>query len=154
MKIYINKLILSGWALYIISLVIPWSDAPFSGQLPGWFWQGINFFPFYYLVTFTEAKIAYIGAYTGSLSIIIMFISPLLLFLLNRTASKYYGYIIIVGFLLAFFSFCFEIFYSNQSSTLSLLLLFGYCVYVSSFGVLSIGFIKQISYIRKKNSSA
>lgn len=154
MKTYTNKLILSGWALYIISLIIPWSEALFGGWLPGGFWQGMNFFPFYYLVTIQEFKIIYIGAYALSISVIIMFISPLLLFLLNRTASKYYGYTIIVGFLSAFFSFCFEIFYPKELPYITFLFLLGYCVCVSSFGVLSIGFIKQISYLRHKSSSA
>ena len=154
MKIYTNKLILSGWALYIISLIIPWSEAPFGGWLLGGFWQGMNFFPFYYLITFQEAKIEHIGSYTLSLSVIIMFISPLLLFLLNWTAHKYYTYIIIAGLLLAFFSLCFELFYPKELSYLILYFIFGHCIYVSSFGVLSIGFIKQITYIRHRNSSA
>jgi len=149
MKTYINKFILSGWGLYIISLIIPWSEAPFGGWLPGVFWQGMNFFPLYHLVTIQEFKIIYIGAYTLSISVIIMFVSPLLLFLLNKTASKYYGYTIIVGFLLALFSFCFELFYPKQLPYITFLLLIGYCVYISSFGVLSIGFIKRMSYINK-----
>ena len=90
MKTYTNKLILSGWALYIISLVIPWSEALFGGWLPGGFWQGMNFFPFYYLVTIQEFKIIYIGAYALSLSIIIMFISPLLLCLLNKKTMSFH----------------------------------------------------------------
>jgi len=154
MKIYTNKLIYTGWALYIISLIIPWSDKPFSGWLLGWFWQGINFFPFYRLVTFQEAKIDHIGAYTLFLSVIIMFISPLLLILLNRSASKYYGYIIEAGFILAISSFCAVFIYLKPIPSPILLFLFGYCVYVSSFGVLSIGFVKQISYLKHRNNLA
>ena len=141
MKTYTNKFILSGWALYIISLIMPWSEALFSGGwLSGGFSQGISFFPLYYLVTIQEFEIIYVGAYALSLSVVIMLISPLLLLLLNWTATKYYGYISMVGFLLAIFSLCFEIFYTKNTS---LLFLFGHCVYVTSFGVLSIGFIKH-----------
>jgi len=154
MRAYTNKFILSGWAFYIVSLFIPWSAALFGGWMLGWFWQGMNFFPFFYLVTFQEAKIDHIGSYTLSLSIIIMLVSPVLLFLLNWTANKYYAYIIIVGLFLAIFSLCFELFYPKSLPYITLLFLFGYGVYISSYGVLSIGFIKQLSYIRHRRSPA
>jgi hypothetical protein len=154
MKIHMNRFILFGWILYIVSLTIPWSEAPFGGWLSGGFWQGMNLFPFYYLVTFQEANLQHIGSYTLSLSVIIMFLSPLLLFLLNRTANKYYGHIIVAGFFLAVFSFCFELFYPKELPYITLLFVSGYCVYISSFGVLSIGFVKQKAQIKHRKYSA
>jgi hypothetical protein len=73
-----------------------------------------------------------------------MLMSPLLLFLLNRTESKNYGYIVIMGFLLALYSFCSLFFESEPLHRPTPLFIFGYCVYVSSFGVLTYGFMKQI----------
>ncbi len=151
MKTYANKLIYTGWVLYIISLIVPWSGRPFGGWLSGWFWQGISFFPFYRLVTFQEAKIGYIGAYTLSLSIIIMFASPILLILANRRASKYYVYLVEAGFVLAISSFFGMFVYFEPIPSPILLFVFGYCIYVGAFGVLSLGFARQISCLTRRD---
>lgn len=145
---YINKLIYAGWLLYIISLVIPWSGRPFGGWLSGWFWQVVYFFPFFRFVTLQEANIEHIGAYALSLSVIIMFVSPLLLILLNRRPRKYYGYVIWIGFVLAVFSLCAVIFGPNAIPSPFWLFMLGYSIYVGSFAVLSIGFGKQTSFLK------
>ena len=154
MKIRTNKLIYTGWALYVISLVIPWSGKLFGGWLYGWFWQGSNFFPFFYYLIFQDGTVNELRAIPFVISIIIMFMSPILLVSVNKGASSFYGYIPVIGLGLAIISSYFVFFRPGQIPSPILLYAFGYCIYAISFGVLSIGFYKQMSYLRCKKSSA
>lgn len=142
----INKWIVLGWMFFLVSLFIPWTAKPFGGTLGGWYWIVMDFFPFFYLVSFTEVKVEHISAYLLSLSVIIMLASPLLLYLLNRTYNKLHANIILLGFFLALGAFFFEFFQPKEIPPPDSVI--GYLTYVCAYAMLAAGFIKHAFYVQ------
>lgn len=142
MEKYLNRWILTGWGLFILSVFVPWSTMLYGKPMAGWFWMVMDFFPFYYVVTLTEIKAEHISSYLLSLSIIFMVTSPLLLYLLNRTYNKWYAYPGIVCLPLAIGGFVFEFFVPKQLPPPDSVT--GYLLYVCACALLAVGFVKQM----------
>ena len=141
MKLKINIFIFLGWLLCNVALFVPWMATLFGGDwLSGWFWIVLNLHPFFFLVTFQEAKFEYIGSYLFSMSVIIMFVSPLLLYIVNRTYNRMYARIIVVGSLLAFASLFTVLLVPMQSPLPGSYI--GYFLYVCAYALLALGFVK------------
>lgn len=143
---YINNWIVSGWVLGNVALSVPWMTSFGGDWLPGWIWVWADLFPFYFLVTFQEAKIEHIESYLFSMSVIIMFVSPLLLYALNRTYNKLYARIILAGFMLALVAFAIVLFVPSQAKLLDLP--FGYFLYACAYALLALGFVKQAATLQ------
>lgn len=146
MKPFANKLIVAGWLLCTVALSLPWMVKPFGGWLSGWFWIALNYFPFYHLVTFREAKFEHLGAYLLIPSVFIMFASPLLLIALNRTCNRLYANVTLIGLVLALVAFVIELFLLLEHKYLDSYV--GNLLYVCAYGLLARGFVKQAARLQ------
>lgn len=144
-----DKLIYSGWGLYLVSLVMPWSARPFSGWLPGGFWQLIDLPPFLYALMMKQSGLKEIAATLAIMAGLIMWMSPLILYFLKRGTRGIYAYLPVVALIFAFLASGIKIYYYAATfSPLAFLYVLGNMVWVVSFALLCSGFIRQIAYIK------
>ncbi len=145
-----NSMIYAAWFLYLVSLIMPWSDRPFSGWLGGWLWQLTDLFPFIHLITAQHAgakEIASTLAITAGLN---MWLSPLLLYALNRGAKHRYAYIPLFGFACACLAFGLKIYYmKNEFEPIQGLYIVGNLVWMASFMLLSAGFTQHLKSLKQ-----
>jgi hypothetical protein len=139
-----NKLIISGWGLYLVSLVMPWSEAPFSGWIGGWWWQVIDLVKFFDLVSLYEFSVQAVAGFLAVVAAGIMWLSPLLLHLLNKDVKKLYGHLTVAAFVLALLSVLAKFYYMATSpQAIPGLYILGNLVWLASFGLLAVGFHRQ-----------
>ncbi|WP_455207197.1 hypothetical protein [Kaarinaea lacus] len=140
-----NKYIIAGWALYLASIIMPWSVKPFGGWLFGWFWQIADFFPFFRFVTLEQFGWLELSGTMAILAGMAMWVSPLFLYLLNKGVIETSGLVPLLSFILALASGAIKIvFIAEHDPPLGILYVLGNLLWIASFWILYIGFKKQV----------
>jgi hypothetical protein len=146
-----NKYILSGWALYLASMIVPWSDKPFGGWLYGWFWQMTDFFPFFRLITLEQFGWLELSSTMAIIAGMTMWLSPMFLYLLNKGVIEIFAFVPLWSLVLALASGAIKIaFIADYDPPLGILYVFGNLLWIASFWMLYTGFTKQISLNKDK----
>ena len=134
------------------SIFLPWSVKPIGGWLFGWFWQMADFFPFFRLVTLEQFSWLEVSSTMAIIAGMTMWISPLFLYLLNKGVIEISGFVPLLSFILALASGAIKIgFITDHDPPLGILYVFGNLLWIASFWLLYLGFMKRIG-VNKENA--